>query len=258
MFHESRRRHRLLPAARPSLRLAAPGGPPTRTDIWNSCSAMWPEAGTATLRKALGVLGLAAGYKAPEHLPVSVSRARGDDRRWGSPVGCVNWSCLQIGCFLLCGRIYAPHTSRCGVRRSRSDRAARSQRSVGHGLELPQLLGRVGWTAGRTVPLEVCATLTGLRMEFADFVLEQLPDSAARVLEVGCGSEGGIARALAAAGYDVLAIDPMPPTGRCTGRSRWRSWTSPVPSTPPWPAACCTTFTLWVQLWTNSPVWLRC
>ncbi len=24
--------------------------------------------------------------------------------------GCVDWSCLQIGCFLLCGRIYAPHT----------------------------------------------------------------------------------------------------------------------------------------------------
>jgi len=45
-------------------------------------------------------------------------------------------------------------------------------------------------------------------MEFADFVLEQLPDSAARVLEVGCGSEGGIARALAAAEYAVLAIDP--------------------------------------------------
>jgi len=50
-------------------------------------------------------------------------------------------------------------------------------------------------------------------MEFADFVLEQLPDSAARVLEVGCGSEGGIARALAAAGYDVLAIDPHAPDG---------------------------------------------
>jgi hypothetical protein len=31
---------------------------------------MWPEAGTATLRKALAALELAAGYTAAEHLPV--------------------------------------------------------------------------------------------------------------------------------------------------------------------------------------------
>ena len=34
----------------------------------------------------------------------------------------------------------------------------------------------------------------------------------ARILEVGCG-EGDLARALAAAGYDVLAIDPRAPEG---------------------------------------------
>lgn len=33
------------------------------------------------------------------------------------------------------------------------------------------------------------------------------------MLEVGCGHEGGVALALAAAGYDVLAIDPHAPEG---------------------------------------------
>jgi hypothetical protein len=34
------------------------------------------------------------------------------------------------------------------------------------------------------------------------------------VLEVGCGHEGGVAPDLAAAGYDVLAIDPEAPEGQ--------------------------------------------
>lgn len=33
------------------------------------------------------------------------------------------------------------------------------------------------------------------------------------MLEVGCGREGGVAPALASAGYDVLAIDPEAPSG---------------------------------------------
>lgn len=33
------------------------------------------------------------------------------------------------------------------------------------------------------------------------------------MLEVGCGREGGVARELAAAGYDMLAIDPDAPEG---------------------------------------------
>jgi hypothetical protein len=33
------------------------------------------------------------------------------------------------------------------------------------------------------------------------------------VLEVGCGHEGGVAPALVAAGYEVLAIDPQAPAG---------------------------------------------
>ncbi len=48
---------------------------------------------------------------------------------------------------------------------------------------------------------------------FIEFVLSQLPPAPARVLEVGCGDEGGVAPELAAAGYDVLAIDPDAPEG---------------------------------------------
>jgi SAM-dependent methyltransferase len=50
-------------------------------------------------------------------------------------------------------------------------------------------------------------------MSFTDFVLAQLPPPPARVLEVGCGAEGGVTPALAAAGHDVLGIDPRAPAG---------------------------------------------
>jgi SAM-dependent methyltransferase len=50
-------------------------------------------------------------------------------------------------------------------------------------------------------------------VDFTEFALSQLPSPPGRVLEVGCGYEGGIAPALAAAGYDVLAIDPDAPEG---------------------------------------------
>src|SRR6201987_4525229 len=41
------------------------------------------------------------------------------------------------------------------------------------------------------------------------FIRANLPEPPARVLEVGAGA-GDLARALRAAGYDVLAIDPKP------------------------------------------------
>jgi len=50
-------------------------------------------------------------------------------------------------------------------------------------------------------------------LSFTEFALSQLAGPPQRVLEVGCGREGGIATALAGAGYDVLAIDPHAPEG---------------------------------------------
>jgi SAM-dependent methyltransferase len=50
-------------------------------------------------------------------------------------------------------------------------------------------------------------------VDFTEFTLSQLLPAPRRVLEVGCGSEGGVAPALAQAGYDVLAIDPEAPEG---------------------------------------------
>jgi SAM-dependent methyltransferase len=48
--------------------------------------------------------------------------------------------------------------------------------------------------------------------ELIDFVLSQLPPPPRQVLEVGCG-KGEVALALAAAGYEVAAIDPEAPEG---------------------------------------------
>jgi hypothetical protein len=48
---------------------------------------------------------------------------------------------------------------------------------------------------------------------FLTYALSHLPPAPARILEVGCGADGGLAPSLAAAGYDVLAIDPDAPEG---------------------------------------------
>ena len=56
-----------------------------------------------------------------------------------------------------------------------------------------------------------CARLTVV--DFKEYALLQLAPPPGRVLEVGCGHEGGVAPALSAAGYDVLAIDPNAPDG---------------------------------------------
>jgi hypothetical protein len=50
-------------------------------------------------------------------------------------------------------------------------------------------------------------------VDFTGFALSQLPPPPARVLEVGCGSKGGVAPALVDAGYDAYAIDPHAPDG---------------------------------------------
>jgi hypothetical protein len=49
--------------------------------------------------------------------------------------------------------------------------------------------------------------------DFTAFALAQLPPAPARVLEVGCGDEGGIVPALVAAGYDAIGVDPRAPAG---------------------------------------------
>jgi SAM-dependent methyltransferase len=49
-------------------------------------------------------------------------------------------------------------------------------------------------------------------MDLPRLALRELPAPPARVLEVGCGS-GELALALAAEGYDVVAVDPKAPEG---------------------------------------------
>jgi len=58
---------------------------------------------------------------------------------------------------------------------------------------------------------------------FIDFVLYQLPPPPCRVLEVGCGTEGGLVPALAAAGYDALGVDPDAPEGERFVRGTFES-----------------------------------
>ncbi len=48
---------------------------------------------------------------------------------------------------------------------------------------------------------------------FNEFVLSQLPPPPGRVLEVGCGSDGGVVALLAEAGYEPLGVDPRAPEG---------------------------------------------
>ena len=57
--------------------------------------------------------------------------------------------------------------------------------------------------------------------DFATFVLDQLPPSPGRVLEVGCGTEGGLVPLLAERGYDVLGVDPEAPEGPNFRRARF-------------------------------------
>jgi hypothetical protein len=46
---------------------------------------------------------------------------------------------------------------------------------------------------------------------FLEFALKHLPPAPARVLEVGCGKEGGVVDALVDAGYDAVGVDPEAP-----------------------------------------------
>lgn len=64
---------------------------------------------------------------------------------------------------------------------------------------------------------------------FDAYVLAQLPAPPARVLEVGCGPDGGVTPALVEAGYDVLAIDPDAPAGAPYRRVSLEDFDDPGP-----------------------------
>ena len=59
-------------------------------------------------------------------------------------------------------------------------------------------------------------------MDFATYALSQLPDLPARVLEIGCGEDGGVTSALVEAGYDTAAVDPRAPEGPRYRRLRFQ------------------------------------
>jgi len=50
-------------------------------------------------------------------------------------------------------------------------------------------------------------------VDFLPFVVRHLPPPPARVLEVGCGDEGGLVIDLVERGYDAVGIDPRAPDG---------------------------------------------
>lgn len=60
-------------------------------------------------------------------------------------------------------------------------------------------------------------------MGFTAFVLQELPPAPARVLEVGCGDEGGVVPALLETGYDALGVDPRAPAGPSYRQGDFRS-----------------------------------
>jgi hypothetical protein len=57
--------------------------------------------------------------------------------------------------------------------------------------------------------------------DFGTFVLHQLRPPPGRVLEIGCGKEGGLVELLLAAGYDALGVDPDAPEGSGYRRMRF-------------------------------------
>ena len=66
-------------------------------------------------------------------------------------------------------------------------------------------------------------------MSLANFVLRYLPPSPARVLEIGCGPVGDLTSAIAAAGYEIVAVDPVAPEGPLFRRLPFEDFTEPGP-----------------------------
>jgi SAM-dependent methyltransferase len=66
-------------------------------------------------------------------------------------------------------------------------------------------------------------------MSLTNFVLRYLPTPPARVLEIGCGPVGDLTYALAAAGYEIVAVDPVAPEGPLFRRIPFADFTEPGP-----------------------------
>ena len=66
-------------------------------------------------------------------------------------------------------------------------------------------------------------------MSLASFVLRFLPSAPARVLEIGCGPVGDLTYALAAAGYAIVAVDPVAPEEPLFRRIPFEEFTEPGP-----------------------------
>src|SRR5215212_5286075 len=64
-------------------------------------------------------------------------------------------------------------------------------------------------------------------MSLTNFVLRYLPPPPARVLEIGCGPVGDLAYAIAAARYEIVAVDPMAPEGPLFRRIPFEDFTEP-------------------------------
>lgn len=66
-------------------------------------------------------------------------------------------------------------------------------------------------------------------MSLVAFVQRHLPAPPARILEIGCGRTGELAYALAAAGYEVVAVDPVAPEGPLFRRVPFEELAEPGP-----------------------------
>jgi SAM-dependent methyltransferase len=66
-------------------------------------------------------------------------------------------------------------------------------------------------------------------MSLTNFVLRYLPPPPARVLEIGCGPVGDLTYALAAAGYEIVGVDPVAPEGPLFRRIPFEDFTEPGP-----------------------------
>src|SRR5215207_7476959 len=66
-------------------------------------------------------------------------------------------------------------------------------------------------------------------MSLTHFVLRYLPPPPARVLEIGCGPVGDLTYALAAAGYEIVAVDPEAPEGPLFRHIAFEDFTEPGP-----------------------------